>query len=168
VPVLQLLNLATFRFQSPIALKMAIGGGGSGGGPVGVGNSFVGPQEALEIAGNFAYAYNQVGSDLLQTPTATLVFTSGNYLFVGHWTVSGSVNKDGVSTTGGVDQFYFKLNGSTVMSIKSDTNDEESPTVYTVPVIIPAYTEVECLANCTLNNANWVVSNSLTGRIYRD
>ena len=132
-----------------------------------VGGSFTGPAEALEIAGDFAYAYNQVTTDLLQTPTATLTFTSGNYLFVGQWTVSGSVNDDGVSESGGVDQFYLKLNGTTIMSLKAETNQEDSPTNYTVPIIIPAYTEVECLAVCTVNNANWLVSNSLTGRIYR-
>jgi len=146
---------------------MALDGGGDGGGPIGTSNTFTGPAEGLEIAGDFGYSYNQVATSLLQTPTATLIFTSGNYLFVGKWTVCGSANKDGASSTGGIDQFYLKLNGSTVMTLKTDTGEEDMPQHLTVPVIIPAYTQVECLAVCTVNNVNWLVSNTLTGRIYR-
>jgi len=146
---------------------MAIIGGA--GNPVG--GSFTGPAEALEIAGDFAYAYNQIGTaDVNAGPTNTLVFTTGNFLFVGHWTVCGSVNKDGDSATGGIDQFYLKLNGATIMSLRTDTQSQivESPQSLTVPVIIPAYTDVEALAVSEQNNNNWLVSNSLTGRIYRE
>jgi len=121
----------------------------------------------LNVVGNFAYAYNEIGSSALQTPTNTLAFTTGNYLFVGEWTACGTVNKDGVSSTGGIDQFYLKLNGITIMSLKTDTAEEDNPQHLVVPVIIPAYTKVEALADCTVNNANWLVSNSLTGRIYK-
>ena len=96
------------------------------------------------------------------------IFTTGNYLFVGEWTVCGSVNKDGVSGTGGIDQFYLKLNGTTVMSLKTDTGEEDMPTKLTVPVIIPSYTQVQASADCTINNGNWLVSNTLIGRIYRE
>ena len=143
---------------------MAIIGGA--GNPVG--GSFTGPAEALEIAGDFAYAYNQVGTSELQNIGNTLDFTTGNYLFVGEWTVCGSVNKDGTSGTGGIDQFYLSLNGTTIMSLKTDTGEEDMPTKLTVPVIIPAYTQVTASADCTVNNSNWLVSNSLTGRIYRE
>jgi len=121
----------------------------------------------LNVVGDFAYAYNEVGSGDLQTPTNTLDFTTGNFLFVGEWTVCGTVNKDAVSTTGGIDQFYLKLNGITIMSLKTDTGEEDMPTRLVVPVIIPAYTKVEALADCTVSNSNWLVSNSLTGRIYK-
>ena len=143
---------------------MAIIGGA--GNPVG--GSFTGPAEALEIVGDYAYAYNQVATDQLQSIANTLDFTTGNYLFVGEWTVCGAVNKDGVSGTGGIDQFYLKLNGTTVMSLKTDTGEEDSPTKLTVPVIIPSYTQVQVSADCTINNDNWLVSNTLTGRIYRE
>ena len=143
---------------------MAIIGGA--GNPVG--GSFTGPAQALEIAGDFAYAYNEVGTAQLQSITNTLEFTTGNYLFVGEWTVSGSVNIDGISANGGIDQFYLKLNGSTVMTLRTDTKEEDMPPSLVVPVIIPAYTEVEVSAVCELENDAWVVSNSLTGRIYRE
>ena len=139
---------------------------GGAGNPVG--GSFTGPAEALEIAGDFAYAYNETGTAQLQSITNTLDFTTGNYLFVGQWTACGNVNKDGVSSTGGIDQFYLKLNGTTVMSLRTDTGEEDMQSYTTVPIIIPAYTQVEVAANCTVNNDNWVVSNTLTGRIYRE
>ena len=145
---------------------MALDGGGGGGGPLGSGNTFTGPATTLEIIGDYAYAYNQVGTDQLQSIANTLEFTTGNYLTVGHWTVCGSVNKDNDSGTGGIDQFYFKLNGSTVMSLKTETQEEDSPQSMVVPVIIPPFTKVECAAVCSLNNSNWLVSNSITGRIY--
>ena len=147
---------------------MAILGGA--GNPVG--GSFTGPAEALEIAGDFGYAYNQVASSDVQSITNTLSFTTGNYLFVGKWTACGSVNNSGVSVGGGVDQFYLALNGSTIMSLKIDTGDSSAgelpPQALVVPVIIPSYTEVEISAVCTINNVAWIVSNSLTGRIYRE
>jgi len=143
---------------------MAIIGGA--GNPVS--GSFTGPAEALEIAGDFAYAYNQSPTTSQQSSENTLDFTTGNYLFVGHWTACGSVNKDGTSGTGGVDQFYLKLNGTIIMSLRTDTGEEDMQAYATVPVIIPAYTQVEISADCAINNSNWFISNTLTGRIYRE
>jgi len=146
---------------------MALDGGGGGGGPVGFANSFTGPTEALEIAGDFAYAYNQVGTELLQSITNTLDFTTGNFLFVGHLTCCGAIRQDESSPTGGIDQFYLSLNGSVLMSLRTEGNNENSPLTYTIPIIIPAYTKVEVSAVSATNNNLWEVSNTLTGRIYR-
>jgi len=128
--------------------------------------TFLGPNKGLSVVGDFAYAYNQIDTAQLQSITNTLDFTTGKYVFVGEWTVSGSVNKDSVSVTGGIDQFYLKLNGSIVISLKTDTGEEDMPTSLTVPVIIPPLTKVEVSANCTVDNDNWLVSNSLIGRVY--
>jgi len=142
-----------------------LGGGNPAGGsnPTGTGQGF-------NTIGEFAYAYNEVASNLVQSVTNTLDFTTGNYLFVGKWTVCGSVNNVGVSVGGGVDQFYLILNNQTIMSLKTDTGDSSAgelpPQALTVPVIIPPYSHVEIAAVCTINNSAWLVSNSLTGRIY--
>ena len=50
---------------------MALDGGGGGGGLLGVTNSCVGPQEALEVAGDYAYAYSGVISDAASGSAAT-------------------------------------------------------------------------------------------------
>ena len=49
--------------------------------------TFLAPNKGLSVAGDYAYAYNQVGTDQLQSIANTLEFTTGNYLTVGHWTV---------------------------------------------------------------------------------
>jgi len=146
---------------------MGLGGGG-GGGILGVGNPFTGAASALEILGDHAYAYSgQVGTDLVQSLTEMLSFTSGNYYFVGEWTVCGAVNIDGDSGTGGIDQFYLSFNGTTIQSLKTDTQEEDQPGLFTVPIIIPSYTQVVCEGVSALDNSNWAISQTLTGRIYR-
>ena len=144
------------------------GGGGGGGGILGVGNPFTGAASALEIVGNHGYAYSgQFGTEDVQSLTEMLSFTSGNFYFVGEWTVCGSVNITGDSDTGGIDQFYLSYNAQVIQSLKTDTQHEQSPTLYTVPILIPAYTEVVCQGVSELNNNSWVISQSLIGRIYR-
>lgn len=60
---------------------MAIGGGGSGGGPVGVSNSFTGPAQALELVGDHCFAYSgRLGCT--NAPTTMLEFQTGNYYAV--------------------------------------------------------------------------------------
>jgi len=142
--------------------------GGGGGGILGVGNPFTGAASALEILGDHAYAYSgQFGTDVVQNLTEMLSFTSGNYYFVGEWTVCGAVNKDGDSGTGTIDQFYLSFNGTTIQSLKTDTGEEDQPGTFTIPIIIPSYTIVKCEGVSGLNNVNWVISQTLIGRIYR-
>ena len=144
------------------------GGPGAGGAGNPTGGSFTGPAEALEILGNHAYAYSgQFGTDDTQALTEMISFTSGNYYFVGQWTVCGAVNKDGDSGTGGIDQFYLSFNGTNIQSLKTETHEEDQPGSFTVPIIIPSYTIVVCEGVSSLDNANWVISQTLTGRIYR-
>jgi len=144
------------------------GPGGAGGAGNPVGGSFTGPAEALEILGNHGYAYSgQFPTTAVQDLTAMLSFTSGNYYFVGQWTVVGAINKDGDSGSGGIDQFYLSFNGTTIQSLKTETQEEDQPCTLTVPIIIPSYTIVVCEGVSSFNNSNWVISQSLTGRIYR-
>ena len=58
---------------------MALDGGG-GGGPVGIANSFTGPSQQIEIAGDFAYGYsgeiiinNSYGFDVLRPQQVTIL-----------------------------------------------------------------------------------------------
>jgi len=138
--------------------------------PEGVGygpNIVAGAGLELNVVGDFAYAYNQVGSDELQSITNTLDFTTGKYIFVGEWTVCGAIRQDEDSPTGGVDQFYLKLNGIVVQSLRTEGNEEDMPTTFTVPIIIPPLTHVEISCISATNNALWQSSNTLTGAIYK-
>ena len=133
--------------------------GPSGGGPVGSSNSFVGAQQALELVGNHAYAYN------FQTVNAATVtffeFTTGNYYFVG--TLGGGRNmKSGAET-----ECTIEFNDGQVFFSKWDNGAGQTlvmPMAAPLPLIIPAYTKVKIiLENDTTDNIALIIA----GRIYR-
>ena len=139
------------------------------GGPAGGGNptggSFTGPAEALEIAGDFAYAYS--GRFSASTTAATrLVFTTGNYLFVGEIRLCGMIDEV-TAANGRIATMTVKLNGAKVLFSKTAAAEEDMPSADVVPLIIPAYTEVEVIQDANDDEAGIVGSISMTGRIYR-
>jgi len=122
----------------------------------------------LNVIGNHAYAYSgNIGTENTQSLTDMLNFTTGNYYLVGNWTVCGAVNVSGDSDTGGIDQFYLSFNGVTIQSLKTDTQQEDSPTLYTIPILIPPYTHVICQGVSSLDTNSWLISQTITGRIYK-
>ena len=137
-----------------------IGGGPGGGGPVGSSNSFVGPQEALELVGEHAYAYN---SQTINNTTATFFeFTTGNYYLVG--TIAGGRNmKSAAETT-----FKLYLNDTVVYQSKWDNGASATlvmPCQSPLPVIIPAYTKVK--VECVVADDADDIALTIAGRIYR-
>tara|TARA_R110002020_G_C16279053_1_gene771679 strand:+ start:1791 stop:2201 length:411 start_codon:yes stop_codon:yes gene_type:complete len=129
--------------------------------------TFTGSQKGLTIVKDRVYAYNQVGTAQLQSVANTLDFDTGKFVVDGFWTICGSVNKDGDSETAGLDQFYLKFNGTTVLSARVDAVDPDYQGItHSIPIIIPPMTHVEASAVCSINNDNWLVSNTITGRIY--
>jgi len=143
---------------------MAIGGGGSGGGPIGITNSFTGPAEALETYGDFAAAYT--GLHTASTTTATVLsFTSGSYLFVGNFQLNGAVDPaDGSlqQTTANI-----KFNGVSVAVITSGNGAIDAPMSVDQPLVIPPYTEISVEFDSDGTSASRVASGTLIGRIYR-
>ena len=137
---------------------MAIGGGGSGGGPVGFSNSFTGPASALEIVGEHAYMYT--GSVANATSETTIAETiSGNFSLVGQWQVQLFDN-----TTD--DQFFrFYLNESLVAATIVTSTKDYSP-YEGIEIIIPPYTELKITSE-NLGSGNKNVGSIITGRIYR-
>ena len=117
---------------------MAIIGGA--GNPVG--GSFTGPAEALDIYGDFAAAYS--GQQNINTSAVQhLKFTTGNYLFVGDLQFNGAIAfTSGAITGGDVSGCQVKFNDVIVFDLKVETGAEDMPTEVTVPILIPAYTEV--------------------------
>ena len=136
---------------------MPNGAGGGGGGIVGVGNSFTGPAEALEVIGDHAYAYSgaipiSVGSS---ADTTCLKFTSGNFYSVVKvaW-FSGQ--------RGNAGRFVDILfNDATVyQGAYDDVPTGRDP----IKLIIPPYTEFEFKWGCSSSTDVTVV---IAGRIYR-
>lgn len=119
------------------------------------------------LGSNHCYAFSgQVGTDSTQTLATMLNFTTGNHYIIGSWTVCGAVNKDGDSGTGGIDQFYFSLNGLLIHIIKTETGEEDQPGSYTIPVLIPPFSTVLCQGVSSLDNINWVISQSIIGAVH--
>jgi len=144
---------------------MGLGGGGGGGGILGVGDSFVGPAQALEVIGNHAYAMS--GALASNTSAVTHInFTSGNYYFVGRITCNGAllVSSPDVGRT---SVFQVSLNGGVVSLMKADSAEEDQPATVYNDIVIPSYTEVEVTCVSDASTADRLTSVIMTGRIYR-
>jgi hypothetical protein len=135
-----------------------------------------GPQDTasvglnLNVIGNYAYAYSgNITTDQASSELTMISFTTGNFLFVGTWTVCGTVpNKGGgVSGSGGLDQFHLSLNGITVQGLRTETNEEDMPSSDTIPIIIPPFTEVIITAISAKNDASWSFSTALHGSVIK-
>ena len=144
---------------------MALDGGG-GGGLLGQSNSFTGAAEAIEVAGNFAYAYS--GAKQVDTSNVLhLDFTTGNYLFVGEFNFNGPNNVSAV-TGGAIAIAEISFNGSVIMKVKTATDQEDMPGSATIPFLIPPYTEIKVEVRSDSTGAGTTTDTNLVGRIYRD
>ena len=142
---------------------MAIGGGGSGGGPVGQSNSFTGPAEAIEIIGSHCFAYSgvvaSVGSQSAAT-TRTLSFTSGNYYAKIRLTFSNDL------TSASANEFYgIKMNGVEIYKAENEHNLDTVTNPLLIHLIIPPYTEFETLVGSS--GDPMATTTIISGRIYR-
>jgi len=139
------------------------GGPGAGGNPTG--GSFTGAAEALEIAGDFAYAYSGL-QQIAATPVQHLLFTSGNYLFVGEVTFQGAEYDQDVEA-GTQSICIIKLNDVQILAVKIDTVREAQMNPSVFPLIIPSYTEVDIAVASQHTTTDYFTAVTLTGRIYR-
>ena len=141
------------------------GPGGAGGAGNPVGGSFTGPAEALEISGDFAYAFSGL-QGISTSDVTSFDFTTGNYLFKGEITMSSGVNTAAV-LDGTQQIFTLALNGADVMYFKISSNPENMPTTITLPIILPSYTEVSLKVISNSTSALYLTSANIAGRIYR-
>ena len=142
---------------------MAIGGGGSGGGPVGSSNSFVGPQEALELVGNHAYAYTGLRA-ASTTAEEQIKFTTGNYYFVGRIYLNGAVTPGNTNGQGTTCELFYNGVAVSLMRVRTDSDDQPATTFN--DIIIPSYTEVAASVD-SVNNGAETSSIIMVGKIFR-
>ena len=132
-----------------------------GGPPVGsTGGAFTGPAEALEIVLDRVYAYSgavtiDVGSAADHT---MLKFTTGNF-------VCKAFLEWHSEATGTPDEFVVvKLNGTTIIQT-AYSHAYHSSADQATRIIIPSYTEVECLFG---SHSATTATMTLTGKRYSE
>ena len=136
------------------------GSGGGGGGILGIGNSFTGTAEALELIGDHCYAYAGIATALNSPGTDYLSFTTGNYYAV--------VNVQCYNTVAdsSVINWEFELNGIKIFEYSQEGRPSIPINVQEGnAVIIAPYTEVLVRGISTGTEVAGAVV--LTGRIYR-
>ena len=143
-------------------------GGGGGGGIVGVGNSFTGTAQALELVGDHAYAYSgevqAASSGDIDTATTFLTFTTGNFYTVGKFQF--------YQTDGDADILTFgvKLNGTLLFAYPVEGRSTRSGSPDENFAILTPYTEVLVVAIAGTKGAAGAAANgcaTYNGRIYR-
>ena len=137
------------------------GPGGAGGAGNPTGGGFTGPAEALEIIGNHAYAYSGKVTDPGSGSAATtaLLFTSGNYYFVG--TLATQSDESSANTC----YVAAALNDAIIMDWDWDASSSSAQAAnWPIPIIIPPYTKVEIKVGAG-DSVVWTAQ--LVGRIYR-
>jgi len=140
---------------------MALDGGGGGGGLVGVSNSFTGPTEALEIAGDFCYSYSGV-VPVTGSLTTMNKFTTGNYLSDLGIEIHGVFAQIDANQI----QFEVKMNGAQIINTTWISSLDATLFDFPSKIIVPAYTEVEVsLSQASGSDRN--METTMTGRIYR-
>ena len=137
---------------------MALDGGGGGGGPIGVGNSFTGSAQALELYGDYAAAYSgEVSTN--DNETTHLEFQTGNFIFVGSWRPDyyHNASQDCQWTC------YFNENKIQVISLSAT----QTPAATPADIVIPSYTLVKITAFNIIDSTALLLGTNMTGRIYK-
>ena len=128
---------------------------------LGVGNSFTGGSQSLEIVKDHGYGYTGTVS-VINAETTMLEFTSGNYYFVGSLQVFSS-------ESGNDDlRLITYLNNSPIMVQTFSNTFSTSVEGYNeTEIIIPSYTEFKSTLEVTGGTSPTECFIMLTGRIYR-
>jgi len=126
--------------------------------------SFSGAQKGLSFVLDRVYAYSGL-VQVASTDTEQLSFQSGKQVIVGSISCYGSVD-DSNPGLGSITAFTISFNGVKLFKIKTDTENEDMPSVQTVPLIIPPLTKV--IVNADNNNADAGLRTavSIAGRVY--
>jgi len=142
---------------------MGLDGGGGGGGIVGVGNSFTGAAQALEVQGNHIYGYSGL-VNVDDNETDLLNALTGNYY------CEVKILFEYAEDEPRSDDFIYRvrLNDAIIWLLLVPHSEAHYSMPTNVNIIIPPYTRVRCTAindDSSTERSNLVV---LAGRIYRD
>jgi len=142
------------------------GPGGAGGAGNPTGGSFTGPAEALEIVGDFAFAYSGQFEATTSAQTA-LDFRTGNYFFVGQYALYGAIDPTSPGGSRSSTSGLLSFNGVNLLILASGESSKRSAMEATCQILIPSYTEVKVVLETDDNQGSQFMSVSMVGRIYR-
>jgi len=119
----------------------------------------------LNVIGDWFYAYS---GDMAATTGLVegLNFTTGKGIHVGTFQINGTAN-DAAPSTGDISVCVIKLNGITVSTLKTDTEDSYNGlTTVTQELLIPPLTLVQCSIISSAASTDRLASLTFSGRIY--
>ena len=138
-----------------------VGGGGS---PKVTGANPAGTGGGLNYIGNHCYAFS--GAFEATTSAQTMLqFTTANAYAVAKLTVSGAIDSatagNGLSTV-----FVVSVNSEEVLRIKVDTDQEDSPTLEVVPLLLEPYSKIEVTSISNGDVSSRKTTAAIVGRVY--
>ena len=134
------------------------GGNPVGANPAGIGNN-------LNYIGNHAYAYSGMFSANTSAQTM-LKFDTGNQYTVAKLTVTGVTENLSNLGNGSESCYTVKINGEDIYHIKMATDQEDSPSVEVVPILLEPFSKIEVSVVSGATNANLKSSVTIVGRVY--
>jgi len=126
---------------------------------------FTGPQKGLTVIGRRFYAYS---GDIPATAglVEELNFATGKGIYLGTLQFNGTAD-DAAPATGDISVCVIKLNGSTISTLKVDTEDSYNGlTTVTQELLLPPNSVVQCSVISTNATTDRNASLTFIGRIY--
>ena len=141
---------------------------GGGGAPNVAGSNPAGTGSSLNYIGNHAYANS--GSFLdTQSQQTMLKFTIGNEYIRGKFTFFGSTDVDQAAadiSAGNINNFQVLYDDQVVAVVKTETGQEDMPTMLEYTTIIPSHTKVEIKVVAATAAADFNTFVTFEGRVY--
>ena len=135
-----------------------------GGNPVGSSNP-AGTGNSLNYIGDHAYAYSGMFGSNTNAQTC-LKFDTGNQYILAKLTVTGVTENLSNIGNGSQTCYTVKINSEDVFHIKLATDQEDSPTLEVIPMLLEPNSKIEISVISSDTNGNLKSSVSLVGRVY--
>jgi len=138
-----------------------------GGNPVSGANP-AGTSSSLNFIGNHVYAQSGSFPDS-QTQATMLNFVNGNQYIVGSFTFYGSnhtAQSGGSITSGDVNNFQILIDDQAVGVVKTETSNENSPSVLVIPFLIPPQANIKVKVVAAANEAAFSTQITFVGEVY--
>ena len=140
-----------------------IGGGGAGN--IAGGANPTGTSSGLTHIGNHVYAYSGMIAANTNAQTC-LNFNTGNEYSLVKVTLTGITENLSNLGNGSNSVYTIKINSEDVLFVKIGTDQEDSPTLEVIPLLLEPFSKVEISVVSGATSADLKGSVSIVGRVY--